>query len=328
VPKAPSISSGAIDILFHRPIFIPVPTNPGTPPGTIVGVFLCSSQLAGKATSEAHGTPLAQSDGVRKFDVKIDGLFRANLAEEEIRDLFSRGFLKSDAPCRVADSHEWRDVNEFFPLLKYQVVGAPIGINELPEPAHHVDFDQDKRQKPALTSSLKAGWICFGLALAVAWIFPPAFIFYSVALVLAVIAMATHQVSKGLALLLTTFVGMGASAILSFFLAVGLFTAAAASSVAKKNTEIEASHQRQRDLFVAQHRALASLNQSLAHPPASLAVRQATPIPIQNMSKRQLFDEIARIERERRDLRRTGRDVSLTTEDYLEKLKNALDTGS
>jgi len=41
-----------------------------------------------------------------------------------------------------------------------------------------------------------------------------------------------------------------------------------------------------------------------------------------------LFDEIARIEKEKRDLRRFGRDIPLATEDYLEKLKTALDAGN
>lgn len=221
------------------------------------------------------------------------------------------------------------DLNEYFPTLKY---GCPARVPPLPvttvlQPI--VDFDTDERKKPALTSALKAGWICFGLGLAVAWIFPPAFLFYSIALILAVVAMCMHQVNKGLALLLSTFIGMGTSAMISFFLAVGLFAAAVGPAVAKANKEMERQREVERQLIVTQEKALSQLNQAFTNPPATrFQVPHATPIPIQSMNKRQMFDEIARIEKEKRDLRRIGRDVPLETEDYLEKLKTALDAGS
>lgn len=245
--------------------------------------------------------------------------------------LFSRGLVNRDSPCRIAGTEAWQDVNEFFPTLKYgspTAVPPPVrSIRVDPDPV--VDFNRDERNKPALTSSLKAGWICFGLGLAIAWIFPPAFFFYSVALIMAVVAMCTHQINKGIILLLSSFVGMGTSAMISMFLAIGLFAAAAAPGIAKANKQLEQAQQQQAQLVAAQQRAITSLNQAIMRPAATpFPVRQSTPMPINAMSKRQLFDEIARIEKEKRDLRKFGRDVPLVTEDYLEKLKTALDAGS
>jgi hypothetical protein len=182
-----------------------------------------------------NGTLPANSHGVRNYDVKIGEQVRWSQSEADITDLFARRVVSRDTPCRVSGTEDWHDVNEYFPMLKYN---CPAPIPALPvERELHPAFDlgRDERNKPALTSAMKAGWICFALGLALAWIFPPAFFFYSIALILAVVAMCTHQVNKGLALLLSTFAAMGASALVAFLLAVGLFAAAAAPIIAKAN---------------------------------------------------------------------------------------------
>jgi len=116
---------------------------------------------------------------------------------------------------------------------------------------------------------------------------------------------------------------------MAFFLAVGLFAAATAPVVAKVNENIERQREAERQLMKSQQRALDSLNLLIVHPPPSpQVVRQPTPTPIQQMSKRQVFGEIERIERQQRDLRRIGQDLPLSTVDYLEKLKTALDSGT
>jgi len=278
------------------------------------------------------GTPPAKDHTVRKFDVKVgDQILRAQ-TEAEITVLFFRGLVTRDSPCRISGSPEWQDVNEFFPTLKY---GRPTAVPPPPvsniriEPDPGIHLHRDERNQPALTSSLRAGWICFGLGLAIAWIFPPAFLFYSVALIMAVVAMCTHQVNKGITLLISTFVGMGTSVMISMFLALGLFAAAAGPGIAKMNKDLQRATQQQAQVLATRQRSFAALNQTITRSATTpLPVRQSTPVPIQSMSKRQLFDEIARIEKEKRDLRRFGRDIPLATEDYLEKLKTALDAGN
>lgn len=245
--------------------------------------------------------------------------------------MYCRGFVRRDTPCKVAGTNDWQDVNEYFPTFKYLPVGAPIRIYDFPEPAParrtDVDFEHDERRRPALTSSLKAGWICFGLGLAIAWIFPPAFLFYSVALIMAIVAMVTHQVNKGLALLLTCFVGMGTSAFISMMLAVGLFAAAVAPAVAKAEKNAEEMRQAQRKFLAAQQRALASIGQAYASPRPSFAMQSPQSVSLLNLSQRQLLDEIARVEKQQRDLRRLGRDLPGSSQVYLEQLRTALDKG-
>ena len=245
--------------------------------------------------------------------------------------LFSRGSVTRHTPCRLAGSQDWHDVNEFFPTLKYGCPATPPDLPVHVERLPTIDLDRDERKRPALTSALKAGWICFGLGLAVAWIFPPAFFFYSVALIMAVVAMCTHQVNKGLILLLSSFVGMGTSAMISFFLAIGLFAAATAPAIARAQKHIERQQEAEHRLMESQQKALASINRAFSQPPPHLPpviARQPTPTPIQQMSKRQLFEEIERVERQQRELRSTGQDLPLSTVDYLEKLRTALDAGA
>ena len=52
-----------------------------------------------------------------------------------------------------------------------------------------------------MTSAVLAGWVCVSLGLVMAWFFPLAHFFFSLGLIMAVIAMATHQVRAGLLLL-------------------------------------------------------------------------------------------------------------------------------
>ncbi len=55
--------------------------------------------------------------------------------------------------------------------------------------------------RPPQTSAVLAGWICVGIGLLTAWFFPLAHGFFSIAILLSVVAMATHQVRAGLMLL-------------------------------------------------------------------------------------------------------------------------------
>jgi hypothetical protein len=271
----------------------------------------------------------AENTPVRKYDIRVDGMIRYGQTNDQIADLFSRGLVKRDTPCKLSETGEWHDVNEFFPTLKHIPVGAPIRIRDSPDrPSRDLatSFDSDERSKPALTSALKAGWICFALGMAVAWIFPPAYLFFSVALILAIVAMCTHQVNKGVILLLSSFVGMGTSALVSLFLAVGLFAHAVEPAVAKAQADLDRHRQQQRgiegQLHTTQQQAIPAVNRAFK-PEAQNTPATVVRPSVESLNQRQLLDEVARIEKQQRELRRSGRDLPESTREYLEKLRAA-----
>ena len=84
------------------------------------------------------------------------------------------------------------------------------------------------------TSAVRAGWICVGIGLLTAWFFPLANVFFGIAVILSVVALATHQVRSGL-LLLAGALGSSVVCTVLFFCGVlaliaGLFHAAATSA--------------------------------------------------------------------------------------------------
>jgi hypothetical protein len=110
-----------------------------------------------------------------------------------------------------------------------------------------------------ISSALKAGWICFGLGLLLSWFFALANVFFSIAIVSAVVAMCTHQVNRGLALLLTSFVGMLLCAILFFALAVGTVAVAAAPAIRQADSDLKRMRRQQEEStrrFAAANRQL------------------------------------------------------------------------
>ena len=251
--------------------------------------------------------------------------------------------------CRVAGKHTWQTVDEHLPLLKYvhraasptvpkvaSIIPVSVQVATNP-PVADEPFRTDERGKPSLTSSLKAGWICFGLGVAIAWIFPPAFLFYSVALIMAIVAMCTHQVSRGLILLLSSFVAMGTSALLSMILAVGLFAAAMKPALADVQKANEQMRRAERDMEAQMQGFRANTNRALQRAlaptprPALPSFQPASPVvgyPPESLSQRDLMDEIARVEAKQRQLRRMGRDLDSLTQDYLSKLRAKLDSHS
>ena len=91
--------------------------------------------------------------------------------------------------------------------------------------------------RPPQTSALLAGWICVGIGLLTAWFFPPAHVFFSVAIVLSVVAMATHQVRAGLLLLASSLAGIGVCAVL-FVCGVAALVAGAFHAAARSQPEM------------------------------------------------------------------------------------------
>ncbi|MDQ6656319.1 MAG: hypothetical protein M3Y80_10960 [Verrucomicrobiota bacterium] len=96
-----------------------------------------------------------------------------------------------------------------------------------------------------MTSALRAGWICFGLGLLMAWFFPFGHVFFSIAIITAIVAMCTHQVDRGLALLLASFVGVVVCAAIFITLVVGAIGAAAAPIVRESNLQRKRSEEAQ-----------------------------------------------------------------------------------
>ncbi len=90
----------------------------------------------------------------------------------------------------------------------------------------------EERREPS-TSAITAGWICAGCGWLTAWFFPPAHVFFSVAIVLSVVALATHQVRAGLLLLAGSLAGIGVCASL-FVVGVTAMVAGAFQAAASR----------------------------------------------------------------------------------------------
>jgi hypothetical protein len=132
----------------------------------------------------------------------------------------------------------------------------------------------ERRDDPvpaASTTALKAGWICFGLGLSISWFFPPGNIFFSVALITAVVAMCTHQVNRGLALLVSSFLAIGLCALLFFGLVLGTAAITGAAAMQKFDAELKRSQ-------AQQHQSLALLNSAVQQlPQPSFPLPASTP---------------------------------------------------
>ena len=290
--------------------------------------------------------------GVRKFDVMIDGQCRAGLAEDCVEELYRTGDVLRGTRCRPAGRTDWQTVDECIPILKYvhqsvrpvqRSAAAAAAVAPPPRRKLHAEpllpetvFALDDRQKPSLTSSLKAGWICFGFGVAAAWIFPPAYLFYSVAVIMAIVAMCTHQVSRGLILMLSTFVAIGTSAFLSFILAVGMFAVAMKPVTDKMEADVERWRKRDRELEQQLRRTEAEMTRTMQRATSQLdSIFSATPKPRRSPvtapflpdtpNRSDLLREIARLEEKERQLRRQGRSLDPFTTTYLQELRRSYD---
>jgi len=178
---------------------------------------------------------------VKLYDLLVDG-YHTPRSAEDIADLYYAGRLRRGDPCRVTGTEPWKTVDELFPLLKYDSRRS----FEL-APRHATDAtildrsDWSRPPRPAMTSALKAGWICFGLGLAISWFFPLGNAFFSVALITAVVAMCTHQINRGLALLNSSFCGIALCAVMFFGLALGAVALTGAAAMQKVEADLKRS---------------------------------------------------------------------------------------
>ena len=182
-----------------------------------------------------------------KYDLHVEG-YHTPLTAEHIAELFRGGRLRRSDKCREVGAREWRTIDELFPLLKYDSSGSTSGAP--PTSRGRIKSAFDGSDQPAdvnrpISSALKAGWICFGIGLAISWFFPFGHVFFSVALITAVVAMCTHQVNRGLALLISSFVASGMCALIFFTLVLGTIGMAAAPAIRKADADIRKMQARQ-----------------------------------------------------------------------------------
>jgi hypothetical protein len=98
--------------------------------------------------------------------------------------------------------------------------------------------DQDLADTPQpRTTAIRAGWICFGLGALTLWIFGIGMVFFSAAFIFAIVAMATHEVRRGLVLFSCSLVAIALIPLSLMFLGLGVLGYAAT----KAQQRVEAS---------------------------------------------------------------------------------------
>jgi hypothetical protein len=177
------------------------------------------------------------------YDLRLnDGTLRNCLGEEEIAQLMRSGQIDRHSPCTLSGSGQSRTVDDVLPLLKWQARSS-LGLfpaapqNRASNPRHPASAP------PAGASPIRAGWICFGLGLGIAWIFSLAHVFYSVAIVLAVVALCRHSPRHGLTLLICSLLGIGISAAISLVVGASLLASIARSVRPPPPPAVASQHQ-------------------------------------------------------------------------------------
>jgi hypothetical protein len=182
---------------------------------------------------------------VKLYDLLVDG-YHTPRSDDDIMDLYRAGRLRRNDPCRVTGTKPWKTVDELFPLLKYDSSSLSSSRSPRRTSSPVLDGgDSGAAREARTTSALKAGWICFGLGLAISWFFPLGNAFFSVALILAVVAMCTHQVNRGLALLISSFCGIVFCAVMFFGLALGTVALTGAAAMQKADADLKRMHAEQ-----------------------------------------------------------------------------------
>jgi hypothetical protein len=205
--------------------------------------------------------------GVKLYDLLVDG-YHTPRSAEDIADLYHARRLRKNDPCRLTGTEHWKTLDELFPLLKHD--SRRFSLTPLTtDSSILVRADAPGIPHPATTSALKAGWICFGLGLTISWFFPLGNVFFSVALITAVVAMCTHQVNRGLALLISSFCGIVLCAVMFFGFALGAIALTGAAAMHKADADLTR-------IRVDQQRALNQLNSSAQRLQTSLP---NTPLP-------------------------------------------------
>ena len=244
--------------------------------------------------------------GVKLYDLLVDG-YHTPRSAQDIADLYRAGRLRKNDPCRVSGTKDWKTLDELFPLLKYDSRRWSSLSSDATNSSIVDRTDLPGPPRSATTSALKAGWICFGLGLAISWFFPLGNVFFSVALITAVVALCTHQVNRGLALLISSFCGIVLCAVLFFGLVLGAAALTGAAAMQKADADLKRIHANQQQ---ALNRLTSSVQQvqtaPLDLPLPSAIVRNSTvprpalsPTPNPPPEDRTKRDTVRRAEMER-----------------------------
>ena len=94
------------------------------------------------------------------------------------------------------------------------------------------------------SSAVKAGWICLILGFLTFWIFGFGFLFFSITIVLSIVAMCTNQVGQGVILLVSSIASMVVCALIFFLVIIGTIGAVAqkASEDTKRQQQLHQPH--------------------------------------------------------------------------------------
>jgi hypothetical protein len=203
---------------------------------------------------------------VKFYELQVEG-YHTPLSPDQIADLYRAGRLRNNDPCREVGSPRWKTIDEVFPLLKHDSARWPaLPVKTV---TSSVLERRDDPVPAASTTALKAGWICFGLGLSISWFFPPGNVFFSVALITAVVAMCTHQVNRGLALLVSSFLAIGLCAVLFFGLVLGTAAITGAAAMQKFDADLKRSQAQQQQSLALLNSAVRQLPQPSFPLPAS-----------------------------------------------------------
>lgn len=98
----------------------------------------------------------------KRYDLRVGRHTLRDLSEAEVTELFRHGHVSPSTACRLGGHTEWQEVNEYLPLLKYEVVGREVrgSARGLSPPAGEV--------RALWMPQWKVGMICFAAGLLVA----------------------------------------------------------------------------------------------------------------------------------------------------------------
>jgi hypothetical protein len=259
---------------------------------------------------------------VRRYDLKnTDGKIHWKKTAPEVEELFGLALIDQETTCRITGLKEWHELNEYFPTLKYGFVPSPAFGKR--EPHFDRPLGVDDHGERGKTSALKAGWICCGIGIAIAWFFPPAHFFYSVAVILAIVAMCAHEVKRGLTLLLTCLAAAGLSTFIFFSMLATAVAVAAAPALEKAEQQRQEMQARMNQSVQTLNRAANSFN-SPAQPQANLNPGHSRK-PLTQWTASELLSEIARLEELHRASRNAKRPVPKGIADKLVETQAAYD---
>lgn len=268
---------------------------------------------------------VCSTERVIRYEVDAEEFFTP-LTADQIAEHYTAGRLRKGDHCRVLGEKGWRTIDELFPLLKYETCVSPPPLLRNRGPSSVEKSDSFGDESRPVSSALKAGWICFGLGLAISWFFPLGNVFFSIALITAVVAMCTHQVNRGLILLISSFCASAVCVFVFFALVLGTIGMVAAPALTRMNSDLQ-QIQRTQDQVSAQldnsSRAFQSLTAVNAPVLSSFRLPPAPPRP-QPDAARAAEEERARTREAVRQAERQ-RDAINAKQQRIEQLQKSID---